>query len=291
MILEALYGDALLDAAENFDAETQKNTAEGGVKYSKKARKASMGHTTAAYSQWDVETALCDALDHADKGQDNLIRVGNMPHFVVNTLGIDGDFYIYRNHAYENMVSEKQVYEEGCYSAKSHYHDIGLDKMVEVIMSLENPVLTVATKTKNGNPAVIMVLPVMGKNKAPLYAVLSFYSNRDINGSYVRKPHVVLTVAERDYRENGGRVGLLDIVENAVKDRRVISFDKEKRDYLSVNTKATSLGIITEKSLEDNLAHFRKEIKAFKEKTKLITPLVTQPSRRSKKLWSRRMPN
>jgi FtsZ-binding cell division protein ZapB len=62
---------------------------------------------------------------------------------------------------------------------------------------------------------------------------------------------------------------LLDIVENAVKDRRVISFDKEKRDYLSVNTKATSLGIITEKSLEDNLAHFRKEIKAFKEKNKI----------------------
>ena len=85
----------------------------------------------------------------------------------------------------------------------------------------------------------------------------------------MRKPHVVLTVAERDYRENGGRVGLLDIVENAVKDRRVISFDKEKRDYLSVNTKATSLGIITEKSLEDNLAHFRKEIKAFKEKNKI----------------------
>lgn len=269
VILDTLYGDALLDAAENFDAETQKNTAESGVKYSKKARKASMGHTTAAYNQWDVETALWDALDHADKGQDNLIRVGNMPHFVVNTLGIDGDFYIYRNHAYENMVSEKQAYDEGRYSAKSHYHDIGLDKMVEAIMSLENPVLTVATKTKDGNPAVIMVLPVMGKNKAPLYAMLIFYSNRDINGSYVRKPHVVLTVAERDYRESGGRVGLLDIVENAVKDRRVISFDKEKRDYLSVNTKATSLGIITEKSLEDNLAHYRKEIKAFKEKNKI----------------------
>jgi hypothetical protein len=108
---------------------------------------------------------LWDALDHADKGQDNLIRVGNMPHFVVNTLGIDGDFYIYRNHAYENMVSEKQAYSEGCYSAKSHYHDIGLDKMAEAIMSLENPVLTVATKTKDGNPAVIMVLPVMGKTK------------------------------------------------------------------------------------------------------------------------------
>lgn len=31
---EALYGDALLDASENFDAEAQKNTAVGGVKYS-----------------------------------------------------------------------------------------------------------------------------------------------------------------------------------------------------------------------------------------------------------------
>ncbi|MBQ5642301.1 MAG: hypothetical protein IIV13_00895 [Bacteroidaceae bacterium] len=33
VILEALYGDALLDAAENFDTEAQKNTAGSGVKY------------------------------------------------------------------------------------------------------------------------------------------------------------------------------------------------------------------------------------------------------------------
>ena len=42
MILEALYGDALLDAADNFDAETQKNTAVGGgVKYSSSLRERS----------------------------------------------------------------------------------------------------------------------------------------------------------------------------------------------------------------------------------------------------------
>ena len=244
-------------------------TSNPDIRYSGRDNGGVEGYRKPAYERWDVEAALWDAMDHADRGQDNLIKVGNLPNLIVDKLGIEGDFYIYRNHAYENMVSEETARREGRYSEKAHYHGIGVDTMVEAVMSLEEPILTIATNTKDGNPAVMMVLPVMGKNNAPLYAVLSFYASRDINGAYERKPHVVLTVAERNYTEAGGRVGLLDIIENAIKDGRVISFDKEKRDYLSVNTKATSLGIITEQSLANNIARFRNEIKAYKEKNKI----------------------
>lgn len=244
-------------------------TSDPDMRYSGRDNGGVEGYRKPAYERWDVEAALWDAMDHADRGQDNLIKVGNLPNLIVDKLGIEGDFYIYRNHAYENMVSEETARREGRYSEKAHYHGIGVDTMVEAVMSLEEPILTIATNTKDGNPAVMMVLPVMGKNNAPLYAVLSFYASRDINGAYERKPHVVLTVAERNYTEAGGRVGLLDIIENAIKDGRVISFDKEKRDYLSVNTKATSLGIITEQSLANNIARFRNEIKAYKEKNKI----------------------
>ena len=240
---------------------------EGQPKYSMpKVKSDDSTYREPAYHEWDVQTALYDALDHADKGQDNLIRVGNMPRFVVDLLGIDGDFYIYRNHAYENMVTAEQAKTDGRFNAKSHYHDLGVDTMTEAVMGLEKPMMTIATKTKYGNPAVIMLLPVEGKNKAPLYAVLSFYSSKDINGDYSRRPHVVLTIAERNFIEDDGRAGIADVINNAVSDGRVISIDEKMRDYLTVNTKATSLGIISEQSLAINLAQFLKEIKSFKEK-------------------------
>ena len=136
-------------------------------------------------------------MDHKDMGDDNLIQIGNMPWYIVDKIGIEGDFYIYRNHAYENMVTAEQAKIDDRYSAKAHYHGLGIDKITDAVMALENPIMTIATKTKDGNPAVIMLLPVEGKNKAPLYAVMSFYSDRKINGEYSRKPHIVLTIAER----------------------------------------------------------------------------------------------
>lgn len=136
-------------------------------------------------------------------------------------------------------------------------------------MALENPLMTIATKTDKGNPAVIMLLPVEGNIGTPLYAVLSFYTNKPINGEYTRKPHIVLTIEERSAVEDGGRSGWSDIIDNAIKEKRVLSFDKKTRDYLSVKAKTTSLGIITDKSLTDNTTAFRAEINRFKEKNKI----------------------
>ena len=226
-----------------------------------------------AYQEWDVQAALYDAMDHADKGYENMIRVGEMPRYITDTIGIEGDFYIYRNHAYENMVSKEQAIKDGRPVIRKgetvHFHDLGVDRMTEAIMSLENPTMTIATKTKEGNPAVIMLLPVKGKNKAPLYAVLSFYSNRHINGDLSRRPHVVLTIAEREYFGSKGRGGYAEIVGNAVRDGRVIDFNKKMRDDLSVIANPAGVGNITDSSLKDNLARFLKEIKSFREKNNI----------------------
>ena len=73
-----------------------------------------------------------------------------------------------------------------------------------------------------------MILPVEGKNNAPLYAVLSFYSERKNNGDFSRIPHIVLTIAERDYIGTGSRNGYAEIILQAVKDGRVIDFNKKR---------------------------------------------------------------
>lgn len=171
------------------------------------------------------------------------------------------------------MVSRDKAIQDGRPVVRKgeavHFHDLGMEKMTDAVMALENPIMTISTKTPEGNPAVIMILPVNGKNKTPLYAVLSFYSNRPINGDLSKKPRIVLTIAEREFFGSKNRSGYAEIVRDAVKDGRVIDFNKEMRDELSVIANPAGVGNITDSSLADNLARFLKEIKSFKEKNRI----------------------
>lgn len=241
---------------------------------------AMRGNQKPAYEEWDIQNALYDAMDHADRRRENLIRVGEMPRFVTGLTGIEGDFYLYRNHIYENMATAAEAKQAGRFDKNAHYHGLGMEKMTDAIQSLEHPIMTIATKTKDGNPAVIMLLPVKGSNGAPLYGVLSFYSNKAINGDMSRRPHVVLTIAERNFTEAGGRTGIEDVVRNGIKEGRVLSFDKTMRDDLPLTADTAGIGSITEPSLKENVARFRKEIKGFKEKNK-INYSVSAPERDS----------
>ena len=230
---------------------------------------AMRGNQKPAYEEWDIQNALYDAMDHADRRRENLIRVGEMPRFVTGLTGIEGDFYLYRNHIYENMATAAEAKQAGRFDKNAHYHGLGIEKMTDAIQSLEHPIMTIATKTKDGNPAVIMLLPVKGSNGAPLYGVLSFYSNKAINGDMSRRPHVVLTIAERNFTEAGGRMGIKDVVAQAIREKTVISYDKKMRDDLPLTADTVGIGSITEPSLKENVARFRKEIKGFKEKNKI----------------------
>ena len=223
-----------------------------------------------AYTEEDVYAALYDILSHKDEGDDNLVRMGEIPRYFTRLLGMQGEFYLYRNHAYENMVSEEQAKEEGRYTGKGqHFHQIGLEKMHGALMGLEHPIMTIATQTSEGNPAVIMLLDEKGNNGAPLYAVFSFYAKRAINGDWSRRPHMVLSVYERDYFGTDARPGLMESVRNAVEQGRVLDFDTTKRESLSVIAKQARLGNITADSLAKSIAQFKKEINRFREENKI----------------------
>ena len=223
-----------------------------------------------AYTEEDVYAALYDILSHKDEGYDNLVRMGEMPRYFTRLLGMQGEFYLYRNHAYENMVSEEQAKEEGRYTGKGqHFHQIGLEKMHGALMGLEHPIMTIAAQTSEGNPAVIMLLDEKGNNGAPLYAVFSFYAKRAINGDWSRRTHIVLSVYERDYFGTDARPGLMESVRNAVEQGRVLDFDTTKRESLSVIAKQARLGNITADSLAKSIAQFKKEINRFREENKI----------------------
>lgn len=250
---------AAFDAAERQAEKTKTAAGEGdGVRFSLKS-----------FSEQAVSTALYDALNEKATRQNQLIPVSVMPRYISEKLGINGDIYIQRDHAYENMVSKAQAIQDGRPTQRKgedvHFHDLGVEKMTRAIMSIDEPTMTISTKTRGGNPAVIMMLPEYGSNYAPLYAVLSFYSNKSLNGDFSARPHVILTIAERNFFENGGRVGWDAVVRNAIKDGRVLDYNKKERSSLSVIAQPAGLGNITDASLKKNLAQFQKEVKRFKE--------------------------
>lgn len=222
------------------------------------------------FSEQAVSTALYDALSEKATRQNQLIPVSVMPRYISEKLGIGGDIYIQRDHAYENMVSKEQAIQDGRPTQRKgenvHFHDLGVEKMTRAIMSINEPTMTISTKTKDGNPAVIMMLPEYGNNNAPLYAVLSFYSRKTISPeNRETRPHVVLTIAERNFFEDGGRVGWAELIRNAVKEGRVLDFNKKERSSLSEVAQSAGLGDITDASLKKNLAQFQKEVKQFRE--------------------------
>lgn len=222
------------------------------------------------FSEQAVSTALYDALSEKATRQNQLIPVSVMPRYISEKLGIGGDIYIQRDHAYENMVSKEQAIQDGRPTQRKgenvHFHDLGVEKMTRAIMSINEPTMTISTKTKDGNPAVIMMLPEYGNNDAPLYAVLSFYSRKTISPeNRETRPHVVLTIAERNFFEEGGRYGWADVIKRAINEGTVIDFNKKERSSLSEVAQSVGLGDITDASLKKNLAQFQKEVKQFRE--------------------------
>lgn len=223
-----------------------------------------------SFSEQAVSTALYDALSEKATRQNQLIPVSVMPRYISEKLGIGGDIYIQRDHAYENMVSKEQAIQDGRPTQRKgenvHFHDLGVEKMTRAIMSINEPTMTISTKTKDGNPAVIMMLPEYGNNNAPLYAVLSFYSRKTISPeNRETRPHVVLTIAERNFFEDGGRYGWADVIKRAINEGTVIDFNKKERSSLSEVAQSVGLGDITDASLKKNLAQFQKEVKQFRE--------------------------
>ena len=247
-------------------ANAQKNTT----------NKGDVQNADIEFNEYSVQAALWEAFDHQDMGNDNLIKVSNMPQYIVDKFGIEGDFYIYRDHAYENMVSEEQAIEDDRPTKRNgkkiNFHNLGIETMTKAILSINEPNITIADKMAEGNPAVTMVLPVFDVNNQPLYGVISFYSNKSINGVFTKKPHILLTIYGKDYfEENGkGRQGLTDIVTNAIEEKRVVDFNRKKiREDLPVIAQHTRLSNIAETSLKESLSQFRKEINAFREKNKI----------------------
>ncbi len=224
--------------------------------------------------EYEVQTALWDAMDHADRGDDNVIKLGRMPRYVRTLTGIDGDFYIYRNHAYENMATREQAEREGRPTRRGrqdiHFHGLGIDTMTEAILRTEDPLVTIWEKSKDGNPVISMVLPVKDADGAPLYAVMGFYTSNPINGKMNVRPHVLLTISNRPLFGEGRR-GTVEAINDAIAEKRILGMAdiKKVRANLTLTGQHTKLASVTVNALSQNVAQFQREVKQFRAKNKI----------------------
>lgn len=224
--------------------------------------------------EYEVQTALWDAMDHADRGDDNVIKLGRMPRYVRTLTGIDGDFYIYRNHAYENMATREQAEREGRPTRRGrqdiHFHGLGIDTMTEAILRTEDPLVTIWEKSKDGNPVISMVLPVKDADGAPLYAVMGFYTSNPINGQMKVRPHVLLTISNRPLFGEGRR-GTVEAINDAIAEKRILGMAdiKKVRASLTLTGQHTKLASVTVNALSQNVAQFQREVKQFRAKNKI----------------------
>ena len=225
-----------------------------------------------------IKTALADVLDHGDMGDDNMVLLGDMPQYIQNISNIGGDLYIFRNHAYENMVSEERAKEEGRIAKteklrrNQHFHALGEETMIKAILALNEPLITIADRGQSGNPALSMVLPVFDAQDNPIHAVVAFYANEPINGEYKKRPHVAVTFYGHpyNYEDGSGRRALLDVVNEAIAEKKVLDFDNKKmRADLPVIAQDTTLRNITASTLAKNVSQFQKDVKSFKEKNRI----------------------
>lgn len=231
---------------------------------------------------------MYDALDHNDAGYDNLILMSKMPRYITEKFGISGNLYLYRDHAYENMVSKEQAEQEGRPIKRGkkdiHFHNLGVERMAEAILSLDNPIISVEVHSKDNNPTVIMALPVLDDNGSPLRAVLSFYSNQNINGSFEMKPHIVLTITPSQLSESSGaRKGWAEFISEAIEKGRVLDYDKKRGSVLSVIAQQARLGNITEASLNDSISRFKRFVNDFKQKNKIKYSLAPKKAQTNAK--------
>lgn len=224
--------------------------------------------------EYEVQTALWDAMDHADRGDDNVIKLGRMPRYVRTLTGIDGDFYIYRNHAYENMATREQAEREGRPTRRGrqdiHFHGLGIYTMTEAILRTEDPLVTIWEKSKDGNPVISMVLPVKDADGAPLYAVMGFYTSNPINGKMNVRPHVLLTISNRPLFGEGRR-GTVEAINDAIAEKRILGMAdiKKVRANLTLTGQHTKLASVTVNALSQNVAQFQREVKQFRAKNKI----------------------
>jgi len=217
-------------------------------------------------TEHDALQAIYDALDHADRGHDNLIQVGTVPAVINAVSDVEGELYVYRNHLYENIVSEERAKEDGRFNERGHYHGLGEDMMQNALVSLNMPDMIIADQMYDGNPAVSLVLPDFDENDNPIHAVISLYDDSAINGERTRKPHIAVTFYGHGYENTEGRKSIIELVNDAIENGKVLYVSKEIRENQSVIAKHAPLGNITENSLKKNIALFKKKVKEFKNK-------------------------
>ncbi len=221
--LEALFGQGLLDASDNYQAakngaEVKENTtADSGAKYKNKTtREDAQNQITAEYQ------ANVDAILNNKKNIDGALIVGYTPD-VYQSMGMPSlPFVIGAGHVYSVAKTEAEARSENKFQRNTNYHGMGETAVKNIYSSLQDPVMIIAAKDVSpkvsplrSTHSVVAIVDV-GNGNTSLLLPVEITAERTVNGtqmdvnvlSSAYERNVSSLVREAIAQENSGDIGV-----------------------------------------------------------------------------------
>ena len=204
-----------------------------------------------------LETDLKAVLSNTFPKTQSEVYIGETSNFLTQKIRASAlPVYMPPSKAYANMVSEETAKKENRYSQDMHYHNLGVDGLIEALVKSEDPIVAFAAPPDvNGNERrnrVVLVtdMKVDGEN----VVVVEALDETARRNSKRIKANKTITAYDREQLQND--------IEQAIIDHRLLFSDKKRSRALFAGSQGSnSLEAIRDADFNDNINAFWANVK------------------------------
>ena len=207
------------------------------------------------FLQWSIsptlEADLDAVLDHTFDAKNNEVYIGETSNFLTEVIGVDSmPVYMPASKAYAAMVPKEEWERTRYYKEQDHYHNLGKEKMIEILNASENPIAAfVATTDLDGNERnnrIVLVTDVKidGQNAVVIEEIETTALKE---GRRVKANKVITTY---------DRAMIADDIVNAYNENRLLHFDKKRSQNLAGVRGSKPQAAIRDTDFANNIAQF-----------------------------------
>lgn len=255
----ALFEDAALDVAANYQAAEGSVDLEGGIK--EQAKGVANDNYSRRINDYDIAPIVYTVRYEKPQRGHDFISLGKMPHIYRKMFDLSGKVYVSRAHLYCCMVSKETAIKEGRYQSENSddYHELPEEKLINAIEQIQDPLVIMESLNDFKEPRLVMILDEKGNDKQNLIAVMELYAEKTSSETNQRRNHVLITIYEKR--------DLADYVGKTAKSKRVLYINEKAPAETVANLQL--VGTVSTDTLNNNIRNFNKKVKAFKEKNKI----------------------
>lgn len=198
-----------------------------------------------------LESDLDAVLNHTFDAKNNEVYIGKTSNFLTEVIGVDSmPVYMPASKAYAAMVPKEEWERTRYYKEQDHYHNLGKEKMIEILNASENPVAAfVATPDLDGNERnnrIVLVTDVKidGQNAVVIEEIETTARS---HGEKLKANKVITTY---------DRAMIADDIIDAYHESRLLYFDKKRSQHLAGRTGSKPQVAIRDTDFTNNISQF-----------------------------------